>query len=221
MKRGCHLDHLLVGAKALESCLAWADRELGVAANPAGHHPGRGTENALLGLGEACYLELIASSETAGGESRASQLLAEIDVPQFCWWAVSSDDLELTRSQLLDIGVPCGAITRGERHTASGERLQWRLCYSQCEELGALLPFVIEWGLAGSHPARSLGKQVRLDAIELGAPAPQKLETALAAMGLRENRLHLTEAPDRRMAVTLRSGGHKALLANPAPPAVA
>jgi len=201
--------------------LQWAARELGVTANPGGHHPGRGTENALLGLGEARYLALIAVSTQAGGCSRASELLAEIAWPRFCWWAVSSSDLELTRARLLDVGVPCSAIMEGERETPRRGQLRWRLCYPQWEELGGLLPFVIEWRSAGTHPALALGNEVRLDFLELGTPAPEKLRTVLAAMGLQESRLRLTKVPEPRMAVALSSGARQAVLANPAPPAVA
>ena len=217
----CHLDHLLIGARSLADCVNWAAQALGVTATPGGHHPGRGTENVLLGLESNSYLEFIATSKVAGGRSRASELLWRLDDPAFCWWAVASHDLERARSALISRGIPCGELVAGERETTAGARLRWRLCYPQSGDFGALLPFLIEWESADAHPSMNLAAELQLERLELSTPRPDRLLAALDALELQEPALTVSEAPEQTMAVTLRAGQRRTTLAGPAQPAVA
>jgi len=215
------LDHLLIGAKSLASCIDWASQSLDVQATRGGHHPGRATENALLGLGDQRYLEFIAPSVAAGGNSRASGILSGLHHPTFCWWAISSPDLERARNALVGLDIPCSEIVAGERKTAGGEHLHWRLFYPRCEELGALLPFVIEWPSPGQHPATSLSAGAQLERLALGTLSTAKLGAALDALQLREEVLEITEATQNSMSVTLYAAQRRTTLSGPALPAVA
>src|SRR5262252_5317822 len=87
------LDHILLGCSDLNRGIAFLEQHLGVKAMFGGVHPGRGTQNALLSLGERHYLEIIApdpkQAGTTGPQSSVERLrLRELKEPRLVTWAV-------------------------------------------------------------------------------------------------------------------------------------
>src|SRR5690349_6132897 len=54
------VDHLIYATPDLDRSVEWFRRRLGVEATPGGSSPERGTHNALIALGPATYLEIVA-----------------------------------------------------------------------------------------------------------------------------------------------------------------
>ncbi len=63
------VDHIILGAANLEAGMAAFEKATGVMPVRGGAHPGRGTQNALVSLGDATYLELRQATEVTGSGS--------------------------------------------------------------------------------------------------------------------------------------------------------
>jgi Glyoxalase-like domain len=123
----------------------------GLASVEGGHHPGWGTANRIVPLGEA-YLELVAVIDAeqaaqsvfgrwvAGGAADAGRLLG---------WAVRTDNLDAIARRL---GL---AARSGARAGPDGTLLRWRSAGIEQAAADPSLPFFIEWAPGGTFPGRS------------------------------------------------------------------
>lgn len=152
------LDHLVVAAPTLESGIAHVIDALGVEPAPGGRHPDMGTHNALLRLGPATYLEVIAVDPEAGPPaaprwfdldgSATAALLGQ--GPRLLTWVARTDDLETLVEQCRHVPGPVRRMRRGD--------LTWRIAFPEDGALveDGLVPPLIEWDPGMSHPAANL-----------------------------------------------------------------
>src|SRR5713226_7690857 len=81
------LDHIILGCNDLDRGIAFVEERTGVRAIFGGVHPGRGTRNALLSLGERRYLEIMAPDPKQFGV-HGFTTITELTVPRLIGWAV-------------------------------------------------------------------------------------------------------------------------------------
>src|SRR6202162_3732919 len=86
------LDHILLGCNDLDRGMAFVEEHTGVRAAFGGVHPGRGTRNALLSLGEKHYLEIIAPDPQQAG-APDTRNLQELVEPRLVGWAAHPGDI--------------------------------------------------------------------------------------------------------------------------------
>ena len=79
------IDHLVIAAPDLEQGCAQVQEWFGVAPVFGGHHPGLGTRNALLGLSEDRYVEVLAPDPEQDAAHAAPSWLASLDQPVLAW----------------------------------------------------------------------------------------------------------------------------------------
>ncbi len=175
------LDHILLGCNDLQAGIDFVESRTGVRATFGGVHPGRGTQNALLSLGERKYLEIIAP-DPAQPETKnpLAPHLHTLSEPALVGWAEHPGELTAFAKKLRDAGIAFEGPTPGSRKRPDGRLLQWKTLNLE-DDASGLLPFFIEWSADSPHPSTDAPAGLRLVRFELATPKPEALakKTAL------------------------------------------
>jgi hypothetical protein len=184
------LDHILLGSSDLDRGIDFVEKRTGVRAAFGGVHPGRGTRNALLSLGERTrlelnprrYLEIIAPDPQQSG-APDHYGLHNLTEPRLVGWAAHPGDLQQFAARLGNRCIAFDGPNPGSRKRFDGRLLQWKTLNLR-DDRGGLLPFFIEWSADSSHPSIDAPGGCHLGRFELLTPDPEELRSAAAAMGL-------------------------------------
>lgn len=179
------LDHILLGCSDLERGIDFVEQRTGVRAAFGGVHPGRGTRNALLSLGERHYFEIIAPDPKQETADVAPMILRtavplldhlrSLGTPQLVGWAEHPGDLTPFAARLRDAGLAFDGPTAGSRKRPDGRLLQWKALNLR-DDHGGLLPFFIEWSADSPHPSEDALKGCALVDFSLETPKPAEIK---------------------------------------------
>ena len=170
------LDHILLGCSDLDRGIAFVEGHLGVRAAFGGVHPGRGTQNALLSLGERRYLEIIAPDPKQSIVEQYS-VITKLKEPRLIGWAAHPDDLDQLAAQLRQEGIEFEGPQPGSRQRPDGKVLRWKALRLK-DDHGGLLPFFIEWNKDSVHPSVDAPKGCTLRRFEATTPQSDALLAA-------------------------------------------
>lgn len=179
------MDHLMWGAADLATGMAEVERLFGVAPAMGGAHQGLGTHNALLSLGDAAYLEIIAPDPAQSHAGLAARLV-ELTQSALITWAVRSGDLAGLARQAQGLGLNVRGPTRTARQTPDGAMLTWELLFVSGHEFGAQVPFFIDW-LDTPHPAQTNPRGGESVELSLISPQPDELRSLLDRLDVEVN----------------------------------
>ncbi len=176
------LDHILLGCSDLDRGIAFVEEHTGVRAAFGGVHPGRGTRNALLSLGEKHYLEIIAPDPQQAGapDTRNLQTLSE---PRLVGWAAHPGDISQFATHLRNAGVAFEGPIPGSRKRPDGRMLQWKTLDLKNDEHG-LLPFFIEWSAGTIHPSTDAPSGCKIERVAISSPNDADLRHLCSQLNL-------------------------------------
>jgi hypothetical protein len=172
------LDHVLIAVADLGAAGRELEARHGLASIDGGRHPGWGTANRIVPLGEA-YLELVAvvdEAEAASSPFGSWVAGASPAAARPLGWAVRTNALD-------DVARRLGlAVAAGSRAARDGRLLRWRSAGVEQAAAEPSLPFFIEWGhgtpLPGRAPADHRAAGARIAELQLAGDA-ERLEAWL------------------------------------------
>ncbi|HZS72501.1 MAG TPA: VOC family protein [Candidatus Acidoferrum sp.] len=185
------LDHILLGCADLQRGIDFVEEHTGVRAAFGGVHPGRGTQNALLSLGDRHYLEIIALDPKQSGAPDLYGLRTLVQ-PKLVSWAAHPGRLTEFAGRLTQEGIAFEGPTPGTRKRPDGRLLEWSTLNLK-DDAGGLLPFFIEWKAGSTHPSADAPGGCQLLRFEIASPDPASLRKLTLQFGLhvriRESRI--------------------------------
>jgi hypothetical protein len=168
------LDHMLLGSSDLEEGIAFVMQHTGVTAAFGGVHPGRGTRNALLSLGDRHYLEIIGPDPAQPGAPDYDGL-KKLTAPRLVGWAAHPGDLNAFAARLRNANLAFDGPTPGSRKRPDGRLLEWKTLNLH-ETRNGLLPFFIEWSPDTVHPSVDAPAGCKILRFEISGPDGVALE---------------------------------------------
>jgi Glyoxalase-like domain len=165
-----NLDHIILGCNDLDAGVEYVYQKLGVRAAAGGVHPGAGTKNALLSLGNLRYLEIIAPDPLQSASTDPRDV-ADLKSPALVGWAIHRHDVDDFATALRVADVQTVGPKPGSRKRPDGTTLTWKSLTLQDDSNG-ILPFFIEWGAGSLHPSADAPQGCRLTHLEIGSPNP-------------------------------------------------
>lgn len=192
------IDHLVYATPDVDETVEALNELLGVRAVTGGSHPGRGTRNALIGLGPRCYLEIVGPDLAQPAQPGPRWFLIDsLKAPRLVAWAVRDAGLEERCKEAAAANLTVGPIVAGSRRRPDGRLLSWRFTDPIMRPADGVVPFFIDWG-TGPHPADLLPQEVRLIELRVQhcAAAPlafvRTLGTSATVLGAESPRLSAT-----------------------------
>lgn len=176
------VDHLVFAAPDLAAGIELVTRLTGVRPVDGGAHPGLGTRNALLGLGERTYLEIVGPDPEQPAPSRPRPFwLDSLDSARLVTYACRDDDLDGAVAAARGAGLNLGEPRPMRRTRPDGVELSWRLTPLDLLTYDGLVPFLIDWGDTPS-PVHTSPGGCRLTGLRALHPEPDPVRAALRVL---------------------------------------
>ena len=178
------VDHLVYATPDLDRGMREIEDLLGVRATAGGRHPGRGTRNALLALGDGVYLEIIGPDPDQPPPPSARWFgIDTLTSSRMVAWAAKSSDVDGLRDRALRQDIALGNVRAGSRRQPDGVELSWRFTDPGHVVADGIVPFFIDWGRS-PHPSRSAAKGATLFELRAEHPRAGDVQRILQILGI-------------------------------------
>lgn len=177
------LDHIIWIAKDLESGKADIQKLMGTMPVDGGIHKGQGTRNALLGLGQNCYLEILSPDPKQPQPGHWSDAILKAKSDGLFHWAARHPNLSALHQKALNLGLESSGVLPFSRQSPTGETFEWRLLFLGGHEYGALVPFFIDWGNT-PHPSQNIPAAGGIMRFTIVSPQAEQLQKLMYNLGI-------------------------------------
>ena len=198
------IDHFVWGAPDLaQGCEQLADL-LGCKPVLGGQHPGMGTQNALLSLGDGIYLEIIAPREDPGPEGSLGHKIGALTAPGLITWVLRTDSLAevAERSGKCEPKLTALGPMPTQRKTPAGDTLSWELLFLGGHAFGGLLPFFIDWQDT-IHPSHTTPIAAQFVSLDIASPNAAELNLAFETLEIEQR---VASARNATLTLELQTG---------------
>jgi len=179
-----NLDHIIYATPDLSLGIDRLEKLLGVRATSGGQHPGHGTKNALIRLGDKAFLEILGPDPDQPKPSRRRWLgIDGLRAPRLSGWAAADPNLEEVMDKAAAAGVKLGAILEGRRENSDGSSLSWRFTDPYTVLSDGIVPFFIDWK-DSPHPSQRGAEGVVLIGLRAEHPDPASVRRILLQLGI-------------------------------------
>jgi hypothetical protein len=172
------LDHIIIGIDSLERGMKLLADLTGVTPVLGGVHPGRGTRNALIAIGDRRYIELMAPDPAQAVTSEQVTELRTLHALTPIGWAIHVTNADSARAKWTAAGLAPSAPVAGSRQRPDGRVLRWRT-FDPFGIASPVLPFAIEWDTSSVHPATDAPHGCSLVDFRITSPHAGAIENAL------------------------------------------
>lgn len=203
MELGRVIDHIVYVTPKLEQYAEYLSKKLGVDLVIGGRHLNKGTRNALLNLGNGCYLELLSVDEANKNIQPPRWMGVDlIEKPTISRWSLKSTDLESDCKILKEFDQHHGIIERGERKTQSGELLSWSMALPLSEPDVDIMPFFTDWQHSSFHPTEKLEEGCILQSLVVYHPQAEMVQSYMDRFGLN---IKVEQWPSQKISISIKS----------------
>ena len=179
------IDHLVYCVHDLEESINFFQQEFGIEASVGGRHLKQGTKNALVNIGNGCYLELLAidkrNDSVTGDRWMGIDLLTKNKITR---WAIKSLTISEDKQVLAAYSEALGVQSTGMRQRPKGGMLRWDMTLPTSQPEVEVMPFLIDWSDSDAHPVDGLSQQGQLVELHLSHPEPDRLSACFEKLDL-------------------------------------
>lgn len=178
------IDHIIWATPDLDQGIATFRDMTGVEPARGGSHPGLGTRNALLSLGEKIYLEIIAPDPEQDLAGTYGEALTRLALPGMFTLSARTADIRGTYGKLMELGLHSPGPIAMSRNLPQGGKLSWHIMMISPGRFGWEFPFFIDWGSVPVHPADAAPQGCRMRHLTVLSPNSEELQRAYEGVGL-------------------------------------
>lgn len=163
-----------LGIQDLDEGIAIVKTLTGVEAAFGGVHPGYGTRNAVMSLGDECYLEILALDPAQSDlKTPRTDRIRSLTGPTILTFAVRTQTIDRTISLLQGMEGMSWKRDERSRKRPDGQLLEWTNLPIE-SKFGPQMPFFIDWKNS-PHPSKSAPPGCRLARFEVLHPEAMDL----------------------------------------------